>query len=789
MVSSGVLVLSMNAAFALLEAGAVHRKNLANILMKNICDLTLGGVVWWLVGYRLAFRPEGESWLAAVNDDSFWFLQWGFAATAATINSGAMAERCNFLSYCVISVITTGLIYPFAAFLAWHPDGYLSQLGFRDFAGGCVVHMLGGVQALVSVFSVGPRIGRFHDYMPSQGRWSKFMFQRSRDPDYYMLPAGQPPVVPITDPLSSIWGVFFLWIGWYGFNTGNVPEIEGYGTYLVGRVAVNTTLGALAGAFTAMLKMLVFDRAVVRPEGLGLGVLAGLVSITAGVPFYSNGSSFCIGMVGTLLAMAAKTCMERLRIDDVVAAFPIHGAAGLFGTIAIGLWSEGWECSGDARVGVFYAGEQQRGEALRQLGVQAWGCAVVGLFTVASTLAVEVTLNQIPCLRIRSEHDTEISGLDESEHDVAHEELFFNRTLFELMERIAGSEEKPEDIVEAFKTASRHLHMAQEMKTQLNRFHARRRQSDVTLRVHVTEAEGLPSELLRSGITAWAGRNKPGIKVRVEIISGMPPPPGKPVRVRKGEHYMPRKTSCAPVVGPDSRDANLTCRWSEIFAFPQFFLPTGCEYSTLFVFSICVNGSVIGQCNCPLAEVPWVQHGRLSVGGEIECSHILPIVPIGKARRLPRERFENARLRVDLSCSIESGPRVPTVAVQTEGMASRAPSEVGRNMLTRMVSGGPISSRGSLTSHRSIPTSSARVSRQTASPTDFAGIIPPPDVSQVSGCSGCKNLLAKVQDLDSRLMGLEAARQDPKSLSVPSRPGSVDLISGNSSESSGSDAF
>jgi len=300
MLTSGVLVLAMNAAFGLLEAGCVKGMNRLNILMKNLSDLALGGLAWWIFGYRIAFGKPSGNWPVSVQDEAFWFLQWTFASTAATIDSGAVAERINYFSYCLLSFIITGIVYPTMVRLAWADDGWLRKEGFHDYAGGGIVHLLGGTCALVLCSILGPRIGRFTDYKPCSqipDRIHKLCCQRNLHPDYYLLPPGLPQLVPVCDPVSMVWGVFFLWIGWYGFNPGAVPNIEGGGTYVVGHIMMNITMGALGGGNTGLFFMALFRRGRITAEGLALGVLAGLVSILP---------------VALTLAMVSHSCLDLL---------------------------------------------------------------------------------------------------------------------------------------------------------------------------------------------------------------------------------------------------------------------------------------------------------------------------------------------------------------------------------------------------------------------------------------------------------------------------------------------
>eukprot|EP00928_Gymnodinium_smaydae_P090108 TRINITY_DN7395_c0_g4_i1.p1 TRINITY_DN7395_c0_g4~~TRINITY_DN7395_c0_g4_i1.p1 ORF type:complete len:756 (+),score=49.04 TRINITY_DN7395_c0_g4_i1:45-2312(+) len=494
MLQCGVLVITMNAAFGLFEAGCVGKKNILNIMMKNLGDLTLGGLVWWCFGFRIAFPSFASmhEFPFRVFDESFWFFQWTFAATAATIDSGSLAERVNFLPYCILSMITTGVVYPVAVSWAWDGDGFLANMDppFMDFAGGALVHMVGGCSALVACSVLGPRIGRFDDYVPWTNWLTRKLCRRSVEPDYYMVPVGKHRLASVTDAVALIWGVFFLWVGWYGFNTGGVSKLEGAGTYVAARIMVNTTMGALGGGFIAFMWCVIANRGKVLAETLSMSVLSGLVSVTAGVYWFEPGASFLIGCMGTMLAIPIRRVLEKLTIDDVVGAVPVHGACGLFGTLVIPFFAAPWGCSGNDTVGLFYARtDEEIARAWKLLGVQAYGCLVIALWAFGVTFAVVVCLNQIPFLHFRVDREAEIHGCDTHEHGIIHDVLRFEEILRSVMHNTCHSQGRPEDIVRIFSHALETLANNEPASSKVSNGKSTRRHKMLT--VTITCLEGL----------------------------------------------------------------------------------------------------------------------------------------------------------------------------------------------------------------------------------------------------------------------------------------------------------
>jgi len=318
------LVFFMQAGFGMLEAGLVRTKNAANVLTKNVLDFSFAALGYFIFGYAIMYGTEGllvgtKGWFLSgvtspvdgVPVEAFWLFQVVFAGAAATIVAGAVAERMKFVAYLAYSFIISAFIYPVVGHWVWG-GGWLSTMGFHDFAGSTVVHAVGGVTALVGAWLLGPRIGRFNENGTAN------------------VIAGH------SLPLATI-GVFILWFGWYGFNAGSTlgfgePEV-------VARIAANTTLapatGALAGMITAWVKWGKPDLTLALN-----GALAGLVGITAPCAVVGLGSSIWIGLIGGILVVFGIDWLNRLRIDDPVGAVPVHCLVGIWGTLAVGIFGQ-----------------------------------------------------------------------------------------------------------------------------------------------------------------------------------------------------------------------------------------------------------------------------------------------------------------------------------------------------------------------------------------------------------------------------------------------------------------
>jgi Amt family ammonium transporter len=384
------LVFFMQAGFGMLEAGLVRTKNAANVLTKNVLDFSFAALGYFIFGYAIMYGTEGllvgtEGWFLfgvtspvdGVPVEAFWLFQVVFAGAAATIVAGAVAERMKFVAYLAYSFLLTAFIYPVVGHWVWG-GGWLSGLGFHDFAGSTVVHAVGGISALVGAWLLGPRIGRFN-----------------KDGSANVI-AGH------SLPLATI-GVFILWFGWYGFNAGSTL---GFGEPdVVARVAANTTLapatGALAGLVTAWIKWGKPDLTLALN-----GALAGLVAITAPCAVVGLGSSIWIGLIGGVLVVYGIDWLNRIRVDDPVGAFPVHGMVGIWGTLAVGIF--GQEALGAPADGLFYGG------GFGQLGIQTLGVTACLAFTAIAMFIVFKGVQATVGLRVSRE--TELRGLDLDEH-------------------------------------------------------------------------------------------------------------------------------------------------------------------------------------------------------------------------------------------------------------------------------------------------------------------------------------------------------------------------------------
>lgn len=380
---AAVLVIFMQAGFAILESGLNHSKNTVNILMKNVMDFSLGVLLYFLIGYGIMYG-DGNGYFAFDGPVSFdaadqavgggelttmvdFLFQAAFAATAATIVSGAVAGRMKFSAYMIYTVVLTGVIYPISGYWKWG-GGWLDAMGFYDFAGSILVHAVGGFAGLAGAIVLGPRIGRFgKDKTPMPGHNMTF----------------------------AALGVFILLIGWYGFNPGSQLAISSVDdTMAVMLIAVNTTLAAAAGAVFAMLISWIVDK---KPDlGMALnGILGGLVGITALPDGVSNWQAIVIGAIAGLLVYGAIKLLDKLKIDDPVGAFPVHGVCGVWGGIAVAIFGD-------------------YGEETGSFGAQLTGSLVIPIYAFITMFALFSILKAVGVLRV-SEED-EMVGLDLSEH-------------------------------------------------------------------------------------------------------------------------------------------------------------------------------------------------------------------------------------------------------------------------------------------------------------------------------------------------------------------------------------
>ncbi len=326
---AAALVFFMQAGFAMVESGFTRAKSACNIMMKNLLDFSMGSIAFWAIGFGLMFGatktgwfgtsdfflsewkgPDSDPWVLA-----FWMFQCVFAATAATIVSGAVAERIKFTSYLMYSFVVCAFIYPIFGSWAWgsllHGNGWLEARGFIDFAGSTVVHSIGGWCALAGAIVLGARKGKYG-------------------------PKGEVRAIPGHNiPMAAI-GVFILWLGWFGFNPGSTTT----GDTSIAMIFVNTNLAAAAGVLAAMAVSWIMFK---KPDiGMSLnGALAGLVGITAGCANVSPTSSVIIGLIAGVIVVISVVTIDRLHIDDPVGAVSVHGVCGAWGTLAAGLFNMG----------------------------------------------------------------------------------------------------------------------------------------------------------------------------------------------------------------------------------------------------------------------------------------------------------------------------------------------------------------------------------------------------------------------------------------------------------------
>ncbi len=380
------LVFFMQPGFAMVECGFTRAKNAVNILMKNLMDFSIGSVAFLLVGFGLMFGKSNGLFgttlfaMGGVEPGTHWnwtflIFQTVFAATAATIVSGAMAERTKFVGYLIYSFFISLFIYPVFGSWAWggllDGGGWLENLGFLDFAGSSVVHSVGGWLALAGAIVLGPRIGKYG-------------------------PDGKPKaILGHNIPLAAL-GVFILWFGWFGFNPGSTTAGDGS----IGYIAVTTNLSAAAAAIAAMIVSWIVMKKPDASMALN-GALAGLVSITAPCDGVTPMGAIIIGAVGGVLVFSSVLFIDRvLKVDDPVGAVSVHGVCGVWGTLATGLFN--------MESGLFYGG------GLKQLGVQALGAGAAFVWAFGLGLILFYAISKTIGLRVTPEE--ELKGLDIGEH-------------------------------------------------------------------------------------------------------------------------------------------------------------------------------------------------------------------------------------------------------------------------------------------------------------------------------------------------------------------------------------
>ena len=396
--TAAFMVFFMQAGFGMVEAGFIRAKNACNILTKNFMDYCTASIMFFLVGYAFMFGGGDNGFIGtsgfgmvdvatenggalavpSVSVWAFWLFQAAFCGAAATIVAGAMAERMKFSAHLLYTIVISAIVYPIIGHWVWG-GGWLSEMGFSDFAGSTVVHATGGWAAFIGALLLGPRIGKYN----GNGKVKAI--------------AGH------SIPLAAL-GVFILWFGWFGFNPGSTLGVEGQES-LVGLIAINTNLAAAAGAIVAMATVWILYG---KPD-LSMtmnGALAGLVAVTAPCAFIDPWAAICIGAVGGVVVVFGVWLLDKIRVDDPVGAVSVHGMNGIWGTLAVGIF--GKESLGLASDGLLYGG------GFKQLGIQALGTFACAGFALVAMGLVFLLIKSTVGLRVSREE--ELRGLDIGEH-------------------------------------------------------------------------------------------------------------------------------------------------------------------------------------------------------------------------------------------------------------------------------------------------------------------------------------------------------------------------------------
>lgn len=389
------LVFFMQCGFAMVESGFTRAKNAGNIIMKNLMDFCIGAVMFVLIGFGLMMGEEclgglvGMPTIGLLTDYADNAANWSsfvfnlvFCATAATIVSGAMAERTKFSSYCIYSAVISAVVYPIEAGWIWNPNGWLVKMGFHDFAGSCAIHMVGGIAALIGAIFLGPRIGKYTVDKKTGKKKAK--------------------AIPGHSLTLGALGVFILWFGWYGFNGAAATSVDSLAS-----IFLTTTLAPAVATVVTMCFTWIKDG---KPDvSMSLNAsLAGLVAITAPCDCVDAVGSIIIGAVsGIIVVLLVELLDKKLHIDDPVGAVAVHMGNGIWGTIAVGLFSTGQDGVGK---GLFYGG------GFRQLGLQLLGFVCVAAWTVVTMIIVFAAIKKFHGLRVTEEE--ELKGLDATEHNL-----------------------------------------------------------------------------------------------------------------------------------------------------------------------------------------------------------------------------------------------------------------------------------------------------------------------------------------------------------------------------------
>lgn len=392
-----ILVIFMQSGFVMLEAGSTRMKNAGHIAGKTIFTLGIVSLVFWAVGYALIFGSQGNGLIgwgdyfgfdvknvpegSAVAPTVMFIFQLAFAAISMSVAWGGFAERAKLSAYLIFAVLFSVLVYPVIAHWIWG-GGWLAEHGKQDFAGSTVVHLTGAMAAFAATLLLKPRLGKYNKN-------------------------GTPNEIPGHNQVFTTLGVMLLWVGWFGFNAGSTIVV-GDGSFF-GFVAINTQLGAAAGAIAALL----IAWAVSGKADISVmlnGALAGLVAITASCAFVESWAAIVIGLIAGVVVFASMRMFEKLRVDDPIYALSAHGTAGVWGTLSTGFFAtpELVEKVGVGKAGLLYGG------GFEQLGVQAMGVLVCGAFAFVASYIILAIMKAVMGLRVTEEEET--IGLDLSEH-------------------------------------------------------------------------------------------------------------------------------------------------------------------------------------------------------------------------------------------------------------------------------------------------------------------------------------------------------------------------------------
>jgi ammonium transporter, Amt family len=448
----------MQAGFAMLCAGSVRQKNVKNIMLKNLLDACFGAIGFYLVGFAFAFGGDstsktfiGNTYFALheFNDYATFFFQFAFAATAATIVAGAVAERCKMAAYICYSMFLTGFVYPVVVHAIWSSQGFLTafrddplkNVGVIDFAGSGVVHLVGGTTALISIIVLGPRRGRFYD---EDGN-----------------PLETPTIFQPHSVALQILGTFLLWFGWYGFNPGSALVIANpASSYTASLAAVTTTMGAASGAVSAMFTDSIIESFRTGETSYDVtmamnGCLSGLVAITAGCATVTPWAALIIGGIGGWCYIGMSKLIIKLKIDDAVDAVPVHLANGIWGLFAVGLFSNAKDMESAGynpdHEGLFYewgSGDSSPNLFLCQLSAISF---IIG-WVVMTTTPFFILLNAAGMFRV--DPLEEEVGLDISHHrgaayDLGGPDKDHVEELMEIRASKHGKVEVPKEVASA----------------------------------------------------------------------------------------------------------------------------------------------------------------------------------------------------------------------------------------------------------------------------------------------------------------------------------------------------